>query len=327
MIKMKFLPVLVLALCLTAQTAFGQETIVTPDAQRGYLVGPGDVITIKVLGEPEFNVAEVIVDEDGKIQVPFAEKGVLAQCRTERELTADVRQLLSKYLRNPQASVYVSKRNSRPPVTIYGEVRAQQQVVLTRKASLLDILASAGGITEKAGGMIQVFRTQKPMCVELTAENDWSDNTAGGVDIPSRIYSIGSLRQGSKESNPEVFPGDIIVVQKASPVYVVGEVLRPGEMIIPEGGLPLMQAVAMASGITREAKTKTIKIYRRKQGAAQPEVIIVNYDSIKKGEQKDVILEPYDIVEVDKAKKKIGDILYDFMIGIPGKIPLPIRPF
>ncbi|MEP6902409.1 MAG: SLBB domain-containing protein, partial [Actinomycetota bacterium] len=282
--KLKVLFLIILAFLLS-QISRAQEPTVTGDGQRGYLVGPGDKIEGRVLGEPQFDF-KAIVDEDGKIQVPFADNGVLAKCRTEKELRSDVSQLLTKYLKNPQLSVNVTERNSRPPVTIYGEVRSQQQVILTRKVSLLDILASAGGVTEKAGGLIQVFRTQKPVCVELTQENDWR-NEIGGVDIPSRIYSIGSLRQGSKESNPEVFPGDIIVVQRAAPVYVVGEVLRPGEITIPEGGLPLTQAVAMSSGITREAKSKNIKIYRRKANSVQQEIIVVNFDLIKKGTQKD----------------------------------------
>jgi polysaccharide biosynthesis/export protein len=310
--KVKILFLLMSAVCL-AQVSFAQGTIVSADSQRGYLVGPGDKVEGKVLGEPDFDF-KAIVDEDGKIQVPFSNDGVLAKCRTEKELRSDVSQLLAKYLRNPQISVNVTERNSRPPVTIYGEVRSQQQVILTRKARLLDILASAGGVTEKAGGLIQISRTRKPMCDDLNQQDDWLTNN-NGADIPSRVYSISSLRQGGNESNPEVFPGDIIVVQKAAPVYVVGEVLRPGEMIIPEGGLPLTQAIAMASGITREAKTKNITIHRRKENSAQQENIFANYDLIKKGEQKDIILEPYDIVEVDKAKKKIGDVLLDIVTG------------
>ena len=50
-------------------------------------------------------------------------------------------------------------------------------------------------------------------------------------------------------------------------------------------------------------------MYRRKSGAPQPEVIAVNYDQIRKGTEKDILLEPFDIVEVGKSKKSIGDIL------------------
>ncbi len=306
------------------QTAFPQNGIVNPEEQKGYLVGPGDEITGKVLGEPQFDFVAT-VDEDGKIEVPFFDKPVTAKCRTERELRTEVTKLLAKYLRTPQASIRVTQRNSRPPVSIYGEVRQQQQVILTRKAHLLELISFAGGVTEKSGGMIQVFRTKPPICAEPGVENEWKIENGGGLDVPSRMYSLISLRQGRDEANPEIFAGDIIVVQKAAPVYVTGEVVRPGEMNIPEGGLTLMQGVAMASGITREAKTKNIKVYRRKEGSTQPEIIIVNYDQIKKGQQKDVMLEPFDIVEVDKAPKKFTDYLIEFATGIPNRIP--IRPF
>lgn len=294
--------------------------------QRGYLIGPGDEITGKVLGEPQFDFIAT-VDANGKIEVPFFDKPITANCLSERELRTEVTKHLSKYLKSPQLSLRVTGRNSRPPVSIYGEVRQQQQVNLTRRAYLLELVSFAGGETEKSGGMIQVFRTRPPMCTEASSQEDWKLTGESGLGVPSRMYSLMSLRQGKQDSNPEIFPGDIIVVQKAAPVYVTGEVIKPGELNIPEGGLPLTQAIAMASGITREAKTKNVKIYRRKSASPDPEVIAVNYDQIKKGQQKDVMLQPFDIVEVDKSKKSIGDILLEAVTGIPNRLPIPIRPF
>ncbi|MGD9629562.1 MAG: SLBB domain-containing protein [Pyrinomonadaceae bacterium] len=323
--RFKLLSAVVSLLILTA-VSFSQNSNDDQSGPKGYLVGPGDEITGKVLGEPQFDFVATL-DEDGRIEVPFFEKPIMAKCQTERQLRAEISKLLAKYLRNPQLSLRVTKRNSRPPVSIYGEVRQQQQVDLTRRATLLELISFAGGVTEKSGGMIQVFRTRSPICAELTAENDWKAAGGDSLDVPSRLYSLAALRQGLDEANPQIFPGDIIVVQKSSPVYVTGEVIRPGELDMPAGGLPLTQAIAMASGITREAKTKNVKVYRRKAGSPQPEVIAVNYDQIKKGEQQDIMLQPYDIVEVDKSKKSIGDILLEAVVGIPGRVPIPIRPF
>lgn len=311
---------LILALCLTS-TSFGQEAA---DVQKGYLVGPGDVLTIKVLSEKDFDLDAVTVDEDGQFTIPYVDQPIVAKCKTERELQAEVVKRWSKFLKNPQVSLRVTQRNSRPPVSVYGEVRQPQQVVLTRRAHLLELLSFAGGVTDKSGGMIQIFRTRPPICTDATVEAAWKSSTAPGLDVPSQIYSLASLRQGREEANPEIMPGDIIVVPKAAPVYVTGEVVKPGEMDMPEGGLPLTQAIAMASGISREAKTKNIKIYRRKQGAPQPEVIAVNYDLIRKGQEKDPMLEPFDIVVVDKAKKSIGDILIETLTNAPNRIPIPI---
>jgi protein involved in polysaccharide export with SLBB domain len=302
---------------------FAQNDVADIETQKGYLLGPGDEITGKVLGESQFDFISTI-DEDGRIEVPFFDKPINAKCKTERDLRVEITKLLGKYLKSPQLSLRVTQRNSRPPVSIYGEVRQQQQVALTRKAYLLELISFAGGVTEKSGGMVQVFRTRPPMCVAAESANDWAAN---GLDVPSRMYSLASLRQGREEANPEIMPGDIIVVQKAAPVYVTGEVIKPGELDIPEGGLPLTQAIAMASGITREAKTKTVKIYRKAEGQPKPEVIAVNYEMIKKGEQQDVMLRPFDIVEVDKSKKSIGEILLEAITGIPSRIPIPIKPF
>lgn len=297
------------------QIAFGQKVLVTPEPERGYLVGPGDEITGKVLGEAQFDFVATI-DEDGKFQVPFFDKTIEAKCRTEKELRADVTQLLSKYLRNPQISVRVTQRKSRPPATIFGEVRNPQQVDLRREARLLELLSFAGGVTDDAGGMIQIFRTQPPMCAESTEENSWKAESQNGLDVPSRMYSLSSLRQGREEANPVIYPGDVIVVQKASPVYITGEVVAPQGIYLKEGGTSLTEAIAKVNGVRREAKTKDIKIYRLKANSKEREIIRVNYDLIKKGEQKDVMLEPYDIVEVDVSKKSIAQLVFETVTGV-----------
>ena len=311
-----------LAVCATNLSA--QNPIISNETPKGYMLGPGDEITGKVLGEPQFDFVATI-DADGRIEIPFVEKPLLAKCKTEGELKNEVTELLKKYLKAPQVSLRATQRNSRPPVSIYGEVRSQGKFDLTRRVYLLELIAYSGGETEKSGGMIQVFRPRPPVCNE-PGPADWGPTSADGSNVPSRMYSLASLRQGREEANPEIMPGDIIVVGKAAPVYVTGEVMKPGELNIPEGGLPLMQAIAMSAGVNREAKTKSIKIYRRKPGSSEPQVIAANYDEIRKGQQKDIMLEPFDIVEVGKANKSIGQIFMDLLTGLPSRIPIPIRP-
>jgi polysaccharide export outer membrane protein len=311
--KFKFVILFALTFCLF-QIGFGQVSPGTQDQERGYLVGPGDQITIKVLGEPQFDTV-ARVDEDGKFQVPFFDQRVSAQCRSEKELRADVTQLLAKYLKNPQTSVNITERNSRPKATVYGAVKTPQQFELHRKATLMELISISGGVTEEAGGMIQIFRTQPPMCADDTNENSWKEVGGDALEVPSRMYSLTSLRLGREEANPEIIPGDIVVVQKASPVYITGEVLTPQGIYLKEGGLSLTEAIAKIGGVNREAKTKDIKIYRFKENSREKETISVNLDAIKKGEQKDVMLEPYDIVEVDKAKKSIGQTILELAIG------------
>ena len=297
----------------TATLSLGQALPIDAVPQKGYLIGPGDEITGKVLGESQFDFV-ASVDENGKIEVPFFETPITAKCLSERDLRTEVTRLLSKYLKNPQLSLRVTDRKSRPPATIYGEVRTPQQVVLTRRATLLELLSFSGGVNDDAGGMIQVFRTQPPICGADAAESDWK-NTGEGLDVPSRMYSLASLRLGRDEANPVIYPGDVVVVQKASPVYITGEVTTPQGIYLKEGGLSLSEAIAKIGGVRREAKTKDIKIYRLKANSKDREIITANYDQIKKGTQKDVMLEPYDIVEVDKAKKNIAQTILEIAIG------------
>jgi protein involved in polysaccharide export with SLBB domain len=104
-------------------------------------------------------------------------------------------------------------------------------------------------------------------------------------------------------------------VLKAAPIYVTGEVREPKGILLKEGGLSLYQAIAMLGGPNREAKTKDIKIYRLKVNSKDREIISANYDLIKKGTQKDVMLEPYDIIEVDKSKKSVAQTILELAIG------------
>lgn len=307
--KKGFFVFLILAVCLI-QTSFAQE-LPPPSATKGYLLGPGDEVKIKVLGESQFDF-EGSVNELGQIEIPFYEEPIAAMCKSERDVKADVTKALSKYLRSPQVTFQVTARKSRPPAVVYGEVRKPDNVILMRETRLLELLSFAGGLTEDAGGMIQLFRPQAPICGSAKDVADWRAEAVDG--FASRFYSMGSVKAGG-EGNPVVYPGDIILVQKAAPVYITGEVKSATGLRLPEGGLPLTQAIAMVGGVNREAKTKDIKIYRLKPNSKDRDIIAANYDLIKKGEQKDVMLEPYDIIEVDKAKESMAKTILKFATG------------
>lgn len=313
--KLKIWTVFLLTVGLFQAAAAQQIPVTIADTPRGYLVGPGDEVTGKVLGEPQFDFVATI-DEDGKFEVPFFDQPIQARCRTEKDLRADVTKLLAKYLRSPQISLRVTQRKSRQPATIFGEVRSPQQVELKRKARLLELISFAGGETEKASGMVQVFRTQSPMCIESSdAANDWFAEAENGSSVPSRQYSLVSLRSGREEANPLIYPGDLIVVQKSMPVYVIGEVNALREIPITGNGLSLTEAIAQSGGFSRQAKTKTVTIRRLKANSKEREAIVVNFDQIKKGTQKDLVLEPYDIVEVDKTKKSVAQTILEIATG------------
>jgi len=299
--------------------AIAQQPTIDPAQVKGYTLGPGDELEGKVLGEKDYDF-KATVNEDGMIEVPFSEKPVVAKCRTERELREALTDLLKHELKNPQLNLRISERRSRPPASIYGAVNAPLQVTLMRKVTLIEMLSFAGGLKEEAGGMVQIFRSQPPICTGDDTDNWKKDGAdADPASIPTRTYSLTSVRNGTDGSNPIIYPGDVIVVEKAAPVYITGEVIAPQGIYLKERGLSLSEALAQIGGPGREAKTKDIKIYRLKANtspdAKDREVISANYDLIKKGQQKDVILQPFDIVEVGKSKKSIAELIVQTAIG------------
>lgn len=283
---------------------------------RTYLIGPGDEITIRVFGERDFD-GVAAVDENGNIELPISSTPIPVMCKSEGELRTDITKILGKYLRNPQVGVSVTARKSRPPVTVSGEVKSQQQVVLTRKTRLWELVTFSGGITDDAGGMIEVFRTQPPLCAEPGEMEAWKAEADANKEFggSARLYSISTVQQGRDESNPVIYPGDIINVQRGKPIFIVGEVRNGQGLMLKEGGLQLSQAIAMVGGVNGQAKTKDIKIYRRKPDSIDREIISVNLDSIKKEGTGDVPLQPYDIVEVGKAKESISSIILRTVTG------------
>lgn len=312
--KRNLLWLLLASFCLIpAVTA--QESAPLP-ISRVYTIGPGDEIEIKVLGEKDFD-AKATVDENGNIELPFFESPVPAMCKTERELRADVTKYLGKYLRSPQVGLNVTARKSRPPVLVSGEVKTPQQVMLTRKTRLWELITFSGGITEDAGGMVEVFRTQPPLCADPGELSSWKAEAEANKDlgVPSRMYSISSLQQGREDANPVIYPGDVISIQKGKPVYMLGEVKSAQPLMIKEGGLSLVKAIAMVGGPTSTAKTKDVKIYRLKPDSLERETISINYEAIKKEGKNDVLLQPNDIVEVGKAKDSIGKTILSAITG------------
>lgn len=302
---------LILSVCLI-QTAFAQE-IIPVAAKKAYLIAPGDLVKAKVLGEPQFDF-EAVVDVNGNIEVPFLDEPIPAMCKSEREVRADVTKALSKYLRTPQLTFQVTDRKSRPPVVVSGEVKNPQNVILTRETRLLEVLSFVGSTTEDASGMVQVFRSTAPVCGSQTDISEWQAEQIDGLS--SRMYSMSRIKLGGV-GNPVVYAGDMIIVQKAAPVYMVGEVRNPTGIRLQEGGLSLTTAIGMVGGLNEKAKVKDIKIRRMKPNSQEREIISVNYDLIRKGEQsKDVQLEPYDIVEVGKAKENIAQTILKYSIGI-----------
>ncbi len=96
-------------------------------------------------------------------------------------------------------------------------------------------------------------------------------------------------------NNPVV---TVIVVEAQPPtVFVMGEVNRPGTVMMPTA-MTILQALAMAGGFKEFANTKDIRVLRR--GPSGVETIRFNYNDAVKGEgtQTQLYLRPGDTVVV-----------------------------
>ncbi len=300
---------------------------------KKYQVGPGDVLFLKVYGEPQFD-GPLVVDDEGNIEVPFIETPVPARCRTDREIKQDIVSALSKFLKKPQVSLRLAEARSRPPAVVFGAVRSASRVQMNRRVRLLELLSVTGGVTEQAGGDIQVFHTEKLMCPEpeelVMAERPELMTPEDPLQVPFTIYKLSDLRLGKKEANPLMRPGDIVIVTEASPVYVTGAVISPQGLYLRDK-MSLTRAIAMVGGISPSAKDE-VRIYRQKLGTLEPEIIKVNYSAIRKQKERDIELKPYDIIEVPGSsafsKKNLVNTILGFGVGgvatVATQIPLRV---
>src|SRR6476660_2588845 len=95
---------------------------------KNYLLGPGDVLEVRVFGQPDLS-SSVEIDSDGNLSsLPFLETPIPAKCRTEKQVQKDIATAYSKFINNPQVSVRISGRNNRQPATVFGAVRAPTRV-------------------------------------------------------------------------------------------------------------------------------------------------------------------------------------------------------
>src|SRR5947207_14145811 len=57
---------------------------------RNYLLGPGDVLDIRIFGQPDLNSNAQIDSEGNLSSLPFLEKPIPTKCRTEMQSQTDI---------------------------------------------------------------------------------------------------------------------------------------------------------------------------------------------------------------------------------------------
>lgn len=284
---------------------------------KAYLLGPGDVLDIRVFGQPELSTSNAQIDSEGNLSsLPFLETPISAKCRTDKQIQKDIAAAYAKFINNPQVSVRIAERNSRQPATVFGAVRQSARVEMKRKVRLNELIAVSGGFTERASGTIQILHTEPLMCPEPGEEEE--AQPIDGTKIPLQIVKISELRSGKVEANPVIRPGDYVLVTEAEPVYITGAVAAPNGVYLRDQ-LTLTRALAMVGGTRKEAKLNEVLVYRQTPGSTKQEIIKVDVAAIRKNQKPDFLLQAYDVIDVPEASMfspgRLGPTIFSALTG------------
>ena len=197
----RFVPALAVAaaLSLTAKSLPAQDAATAAQScMAAYLIGPEDVLDITVWKNTDIS-RTVPVRPDGKISLPLL-NDVQASGLSPMQLRDALTKALTAYIPEPAVSVLVREIHSFK-VTVIGQVKTPGRYELKDRATVLDVLALAGGPTEFAArSRIAVVRQDR--------------SAAASVQIPF-AYDKLMAKSGAKTDNPDNFcvkPGDVILV-------------------------------------------------------------------------------------------------------------------
>lgn len=138
---------MVLLGCYTPKGAFVTVDQVGAAAPREYVIGVGDVISVRVFQHEDMS-ARVRVRADGYVALPLVNE-VLASGKTPSALTAELTLRLKAFVNTPAVTIILEE--TRPlTVSVIGEVARAGVQTLEPGAGVLQALAAAGGLNDFA---------------------------------------------------------------------------------------------------------------------------------------------------------------------------------
>ena len=162
-----------------------------------YHIGVDDQLQITVWHNPDLSVS-VPVRPDGRITVPLI-GDVVAGGKTPDQVSAEIKDRLQSYVRDPQVAVILIALRSNEylsRVRVTGAVRTPISIPYRQGMTVLDAVLAAGGITEFAA----------PDRTELYRKGDGGSSTSYAVHLDN------ILQKGDLANNYPVQPGDVITV-------------------------------------------------------------------------------------------------------------------
>lgn len=316
-----------------------------PDASSphgDYRIGPEDLLEISVLEAPDLN-RTVRVSEDGTISLALLGSIPVTGLST-RELQADLEdRLRHTYMKDPQVSVFVQEMRSHP-VSVFGAVEKPGVYQIRNAKTLVEVLSMAEGLANDAGDTVIIVRqsgdpadlaltaslgsnppvaTDSPSQAALSKLNpsgQAGDEVSGRENIAVNLKDL--LDSSDPRSNVLVYPGDLVKVARAGIVYVVGQVHKPGGFLLnTNANISVLQAIALAEGVTPNAKGKEARIFLAGGSSESRKEIAINLDKIMAGKTPAPLLKPDDVLFVpNSGGKETLHVLEQSTAGIVGAL-------
>jgi polysaccharide export outer membrane protein len=248
----------------------------SPAQPESLLIGPGDLLRISFLREPELDQHLRVLDS-GEVVLTLAGK-VSVQRLTPAQAAARIASQYREgnFLLHPEVSVFVEEFATQT-VTILGQVAHPGTVRLTAPRTLIDVISLAGGLTPDADRHIVLER--------------------GGKDGERIRTFLSNRAEEALNADILVRPGDTIVVPKAGIVYILGDVAHPGGYVMQnDSQLTVLQAIALAAGTSKTASEKRVRLVRTIDGLSHS--VDLPLRDMERGRAPDVPLCANDILYV-----------------------------
>jgi polysaccharide export outer membrane protein len=276
-------------------------------------IGAGDLLHIDVFDVPELS-RDVRVSTTGGISFPLIHEKIKAAGATTFQLEQKIQDLLRQngLVSDPQVTVFIKEQNSQP-VTIIGAVVHPMTYQLNRPMSLLELIATAGGITDGAGTVILITRrTETETLAPISDTSNSSAPAAGDLEPGAKTIRIrlqDLLDTENTAFNIPIYGGDVINIPIGGIVYVMGGgVSQQGGYVVQSHGeqITVLKAVALAHGLGGYAKPDDAVIYRMNPNKGEREAIPVHIKQIAQNKSQDVAMKSNDILYVpDSLTRKI----------------------
>jgi polysaccharide export outer membrane protein len=248
-----------------------------------FRLGPGDLLEVGVYNVPELST-KARIGNSGDVYLPLIDYVHVGDLTLEEaQALIEKRFADGGFVRNPHVTLFLDESASQG-VTILGEITKPGIYPAMGNRRLYDLISAAGGFTPAAGRNISVIR-QHSAAAPIT------------VNLPRNLAD-------ALDDNIEILPGDTITVPKAPIIYVVGDVGRPAGLLVDNGSLTVLQALALAGGTNRTAKMGGVCIIRK--GPAGMTETKVPLKKMLEAKAPDVTLQADDILFVPLSGARIA---------------------